>query len=116
MENSRFETKEVSIMEFLARFMAHIPTRVSVDDGAEQIAYGTAPLPFDYDIEDEEVSKTKIRREEAFRWIAKQFPDIERSVIKTLIGGSAVEKNKTLANLAKRMRFTIRQRKEVEMA
>lgn len=116
MENSRFEIKEISIMEFLARFMAHIPTRVSVDDGAEQIAYGTTPLPFDYDIEDEETSKVKVRREEVFRWIAKQFPDIERTVAKTLIGGSAAEKKKILANLAKRMRFTIRQKKEVPAA
>lgn len=111
MNNSRFEVKEISIMEFISRFMAHIPTKVSVDENKEKYAYGTYPLPFDYDISNEETAVTTERRNECMRWIAKQFPEIHATIENTLLNGTGAEKRKTLANLSKRMRFTIKQYK-----
>lgn len=111
MNESRFEVKEIGIMEFIGRFMAHIPTKVSVDEGKEKYAYGTYPLPFDYDIDNEETAVTTERRNECMRWIAKQFPEIHTVIESTLLSGTATEKRKTLANLAKRMRFTVKQYK-----
>lgn len=73
-ENSKFQFEEISIVDFMERWMSHIPTRVTWNgNNKEMVLFDRSiPLPSDYDISDESTKEKEVRRDAFYKW-AEQF-------------------------------------------